>query len=480
MSEGQNTKPYTIVYHETTNRITGKEGITMKKTAVMILTAAVLTAASSATLTASAADSVNVTFSLQTIDKTTEAEITVKGSLTVTDTDKDGKLTPDDVMYLAHEKYYPGGAAAGLDSEYIWGISSCFTCDIFDKSGECVYTSSGPSKERFTLEDGDSISWTPQFIMNGDYYGITPKNAKGEVPETLLNTEPFKVSVSCKPRFKNDAVSTEGLMICVDGIDTNVRTDQNGNADLIIEAPGYHTITACKSDPRAILCRYDILVHENAPYQTASVKIYTESGIYMETALDFYDMDKDGSFTAYDAVFTALQRKSAGGETEFKNGKICGKTGFTVQVNDSAPQPLSKANQLSAGRNGTIVIQPAAQPNARSYAAAANGQTETVPAVTTAGEQTAETTAVTSESTESAANAQTTAAEVQTTAAAAQTTAESAQTTAANAQTTSAPAASAVKAGTVKAGDSTPIAALILAGLAAAGAAVLCTAKRRK
>ena len=151
----------------------------MKKTAAMILTAASLAAASAAPLNASAADSANVTFSIETIDANTEAEITVKKSLTVTDTDGDGRLTPEDVLFLAHEKYYPGGAAAGLDCEYIWGVQSCCTCDITDRNGNCVYTSSGPYHTRETVEDGDSISWTPQFIMNGDYYDISLKDTAG-------------------------------------------------------------------------------------------------------------------------------------------------------------------------------------------------------------------------------------------------------------------------------------------------------------
>lgn len=429
----------------------------------MILTAAALAAASAAPLNASAADSANVTFSIETIDTNTEAELTVKKSLTVTDTDGDGRLTPEDVLFLAHEKYYPGGAAAGLDCEYTWGVQSCYTCDITDRNGNCVYTSSGPYHTRETVEDGDSISWTPQFIMNGDYYDISLKDTAGSASSGVLSTAPLNVHISCSARFKKDAaaITAEGLRICVDGKDTNVRADKNGNAAITIKEPGSHSITACKPDSSEMLCRCDVLVHEDASYEQSAVKIYTEEGIVLESSVDFCDADADSVFTAYDAIYAALQRSFTVSESELKAGKILGKDcEFTVQVNDYEPKPLSKANQLCAACNDVIVVRPAAQQNTRSYAAAAAETAGTVPAVTDVTAAEVQPAGTTAEAvTETAA---VTAAE---------------QTAAGNAQTA---AAASKKTGNVQTGDRMPVAALLLAGLTAAGTAVYCSAKRRR
>lgn len=349
----------------------GKGVNTMKKTAVIILTAAAITSAY-APLHASAADSVNIRFSLETLDQITYEHKTVTGELTVTDVNGDGRINPDDAMYLAHEKYYPGGAAAGYDSTYIWGVDSCYTCNITDLNDFCVYTSSGPYHTRYTLEDGDEISWTAQFLAVNDFYGVSLKN----IPDPSQNTFPVGTElilhVDCTPHLKKDAgsVSTEGMIVAVNG-NTVAYTDRNGDAKITLSSAGVQDIWISKVFLGETVCTYRINAYEPVSYRAA---------------------------------------------------------------NDETQTPVQTTTTAAA---------------------------ET----TTAAAETATTVSAASETI-----AQTTSA-----------TASAATTTAATTTVTAASALNApAKAGNVKTGDATPIAALFIAGLGAAGAAVVCTAKRRE
>ncbi len=538
----------------------------MKKTAIIILTAAALAAASTP-LTASAADSVNVKFSLETYDQAAGKETTVKGDITVTDINKDGKLTGADAMYCAHEKYYPGGAAAGLDDDYIWGVNAGYTESILNPSGVCVYTNSGqpdckPSERRDTLLDGDSISWTAQYLQYNDYYGITLSGLEDENRNTVLVNHTVKVHVSVTPGLKKNAgkVSVKGLRVWIDGAYTFVDTDENGDAEILVRFPGYQRISVTvpgSTDPeKDTLCWHEILAHEDKAFTTAIVDVYTantENGRVMNVAQDIYDCDKDGSFTAYDAIYSAISRQRFDGELEFQDGIICGRTGeFVVRVNDSAVKPLAQANQLALPANASVVVRPKDQleeqyvlawgdpedfPHymkevsayskteklfVKHYAAGASeGTAVPFAKIYIDGKDTgmmtnADGTAVISLSgtgthtvtaskdasgkvktvgakynvmaaeapaTTTAASTTTKAQSTTTTTTAAATTAKAAATTTKAASSTSAASttkAAVTTAGSVKTGDAMPIAALAIAGLSAAGAAVVCTSKRRE
>jgi hypothetical protein len=260
--------------------------IAMKKTVMMMMTAAAL-AAVSAPMNASAAETVNVTFSLETIDQNTLGERTVTGSVEVKDTDSDGKLTPADVMYLAHEKYYPGGAAAGLDETYTWGVASLYTCNITDKNGTCVYTSSGPVNTRYTLEDGDSISWTAQYFMQGDYTNITLSGLTDSANSKTVTNAPISVHIDVKPQLKQNVgkLSAAGMKIFVDDTDTGVVTDQNGNAAISVKTAGTHYINVYRAN-NELAVRQEVVVNENesAPAATTAPALTTVAAQSTTTA----------------------------------------------------------------------------------------------------------------------------------------------------------------------------------------------------
>ena len=341
----------------------------MKKTAVMMMTAAALVSAT-APLTAFAADSANISFSLETVDQNTNDLKTVTGTLTVTDCNGDGKITPDDALYLAHEKYYPGGAAAGYAEDYIWGFNTCYTCCITDQNGEYMYTSSGPCDVRYTLEDGDSISWTMQCIPEDDLYFAYVKELDEQAVPIAVGSD-IDIQVTRIARFRKDAdnVTAEGLSVFLNGENTQAVTNRNGYAKIRIKQAGE---------------QYVRLINP----ETGKEKIAFQ-------------------FTAYDVP--AVNQ--------------------TTTAIVTTTQTTAVSTETTAAATETTTIAAAASE-----------------------------TALTSTSVSTAASVTTTAASA-----------------------TAAPAQNApVKAGNVKTGDATPIAALLLAGLSAAGAAIFCTAKRRE
>lgn len=413
----------------------------MKKTAVIILTAAAF-AAVSAPLNASAADSVNVSFSLVTFDENNQ-EKTVTGDVTVTDTDNDGELTAADLIYLAHEKYYPGGVAAGFgNGGYIWGIASGYTEVITDKNDVCVYSSSGPAgcdpaDERTTLLDGDTVSWTPQWLLESDQYFLNVWEASENENNAVKVGEEFTVAVSVTPQRKADIgkVTAEGLEIWVDGEKVPTLTDKDGRVKAKAVKPGYQRVEAHKPGDETELCWYEILAVENDIFLPVTVEIYTvdSTSPALREAQDIYEVDNDGYFCAYDAIYSVLKRVSPGSEKKFENGGIFDFTGeFTVQINEGIVYPLDRADKMMINKNDKITVRMV------------NGE------VTTSATTTTSTTTSTTTTTTTATNTTTTASGTTTTA------------------------------GGVKTGDTMPVAALIFAALSAAGTAVVMGGKRRE
>jgi hypothetical protein len=168
-------------------------------------------------------------------------------SITVTDIDKDGKFTINDVLYCAHEKFYDGGAADGYESythetyglslRKLWGqtnsgsfgyyVNNKSAWSLADtvKSGDYVYAFNYSDAKTYT----DSFAYFDKFIINED----------GNTVELTLTVQNGYDS-SWNPVF----VPLEGATITVDGKDTGVKTDKNGKATVTLSGIGDKIISA--------------------------------------------------------------------------------------------------------------------------------------------------------------------------------------------------------------------------------------------
>ena len=183
--------------------------------------------------------------------------------VTVTDIDDDGKLTVNDTFYAVHEAKFDGGAKEGysyysteqygLSIGTLWGDKSgCFGYYINNasawsladevKNGDCVYG----------FVYSDTTSWS-------DSYTFFDKNSvsvdiQGEITLTLSKS-------GYDADWNPITVAATGAVITVDGVDTGIKTDENGKATIKITESGTHTISA--------KCESEIIV---PPVCTASVK----------------------------------------------------------------------------------------------------------------------------------------------------------------------------------------------------------------
>ena len=167
-------------------------------------------------------------------------------SITVTDIDKDGKFTINDVLYCAHEKFYDGSAADGYESyvhetyglslRKLWGQtnSGSFGYYVNNKSGWSLADTvkSGDYVYAFNYSDAktytDSYAYFDKFISEG--------NDTVELTLTAQNG----YDSNWNPVF----VALEGAIITVDGKDTGVKTDKNGKATVTVSSIGDKIISA--------------------------------------------------------------------------------------------------------------------------------------------------------------------------------------------------------------------------------------------
>lgn len=170
----------------------------------------------------------------------------VQKTVSVTDTDSDGALTIHDALYLAHEAYYAGGAAAGYASaqtDYglsltkLWGTenggaygyyvnhSSAMGLGDTVSDGDCinafVYTDLTAWSDTYCFFDVDSIS-----CQQGDTLTLTLKAASYDA-----SWNPITVPVA-------DAAIT------VNGAATAYTTDADGKVTVTVDQSGALVISA--------------------------------------------------------------------------------------------------------------------------------------------------------------------------------------------------------------------------------------------
>ena len=166
--------------------------------------------------------------------------------ITVTDIDNDGLLTLNDALYAAHDAKYDGGAADGYYSytseQYglslgkLWG----------DDSGSFGYYKNNTSALSLgeKIEGGDCIY--AYLYADTEYwsdsYSYFDKNEVSSDAGSAVSLTLFASGYDAD--WNPVTVAVEGATITIDGTATEIKTDANGKADIVIDKAGTYVISA--------------------------------------------------------------------------------------------------------------------------------------------------------------------------------------------------------------------------------------------
>lgn len=171
----------------------------------------------------------------------------------LSDADGDGAMTVNDVLILAHNAEFPGGAEAGYASvagEY--GLSITKLWGIENGSGYGYYVNNAAA---FSLTDavsaGDSIAafvYTDTTAFSDAYSFFDKDLISGKAGESV------ELCLSAAGYDENWAPVTlpvEGAVITIDGVDTGVVTDAEGKA--VVELSGQGTVVISARSETSVL-----------------------------------------------------------------------------------------------------------------------------------------------------------------------------------------------------------------------------------
>lgn len=176
------------------------------------------------------------------------------GRVTVTDTDGDGALTINDALFLAHDSFYEGGAAAGYASEKTtFGLSLTKLWGVANGGSYSYCVNNVPASSLAdTVSDGDHIAAylytdTEGFSDVYCYFASFTASAVVGQPVTLtLNAVAYDESwqVIAKP--------VAGAELTVNGEKTGLVTDAEGKVTYTPASEGELIVSAVSESARLV------------------------------------------------------------------------------------------------------------------------------------------------------------------------------------------------------------------------------------
>ena len=210
--------------------------------------AAALLSCSSVCMTAYAADTESVDVYV-TISDGSATPVLIQKPVTVTDTDNDGALTINDALYIAHEDYFTGGAAAGyasgegqygLELRKLWGLDHGIDYGYY-------VDNKGANGLRDTVSDNNQIyafAYTDRTAFSDTYSWFDKiKTDAKQGDEIELTLSHIGYAADWSPL----TLPVEGAVITVNGNDTEYKTDAEGKVKIKLDTAGEDIISA-KSD----------------------------------------------------------------------------------------------------------------------------------------------------------------------------------------------------------------------------------------
>ena len=261
-------------------------------------------------------------------DETASADVTVTVAdtgtlkvvnepLTVTDTDGDGALTVNDVLYLIHEAKFEGGAAAGYaTAETQWGLGITKLWGN-ENGGSFGYTVNNAFANGLTdtVKAGDAI------------YAYTYKDAAGYsdvysyFDTASVETETGKAfTLTLKSLVYGESGMTEqpvaDAAITVNGTLTNYMTENNGTVAITMPEPGDYVISAVKENATLVPPAVTVKVTGEGEAPSVGVNVTVSNAgklVVVQEPLTVTDTDSDGKLTVSDALYLIHEAKFEGG-----------------------------------------------------------------------------------------------------------------------------------------------------------------------
>ncbi len=188
---------------------------------------------------------VSVNTFITIVDDNKEFQLTQE-PITVTDMNNDKLLTIDDAFICAHDQKFPGGAEAGYTANdgfmtKFWGVEN--------GGSYGYYLNNNMAMGLFELlNDGDYIDafiYSDAATYTDEYTFFDTHTKEVELNETVtLNLSKYEFDPVTYEPIK---VAVKNATILINGVESNYKTDENGNVTLTLSEAGTYTITA-KSD----------------------------------------------------------------------------------------------------------------------------------------------------------------------------------------------------------------------------------------
>lgn len=176
--------------------------------------------------------------------------VLTQANIPVSDADGDGALTINDAMLCTHAIFFEGGAAAGYGSaETDYGLSMTKLWGVENGGAYGYYVNNASA---WSLADpiqaGDYIT---AFVYSdtttyADQYTYFDFNDGYVVRDTELQMTLSAAAFDAD--YQPITVPVANASIVVNGTDTGLTTDENGNVTLSFAKPGEYTITATSAD----------------------------------------------------------------------------------------------------------------------------------------------------------------------------------------------------------------------------------------
>ena len=196
----------------------------------------------------------------------------VQEPITLYDTDKDGQLTINDALILAHNEFYEGGAVEGYaagQSDYglsmmkLWGS---------ENGGSYGYYVNGASAWSLVdpLSDGDYVDafvYTDLETWSDMYTTFDVREASGTSVGLTLTGAGFDED------WNPISVPVAGAEITVDGNPTGIFTDENGKVSLTLEKKDGRTVISAVSGTQTIVPPVSVVYTSTTAPQTGDLSV---------------------------------------------------------------------------------------------------------------------------------------------------------------------------------------------------------------
>lgn len=168
----------------------------------------------------------------------------------VNDIDGDGVLTINDALFCAHDLAFVGGAKNGYESSFSqWGLSLVKLWGI-ENGGSFGYYVNNISAWSLAdpVKDGDHVY---AFVYADTMFFSDEYSFFAETEKTVKQGEKIEISLKklgYNAMWELEESTVENAVITVDGKTTDVKTDSEGNAVIVITKAGTHIISAVSPD----------------------------------------------------------------------------------------------------------------------------------------------------------------------------------------------------------------------------------------